>query len=68
MPTHRLTSPHSPDPLSDARDLHASIAALRHLLMAQSRQFAAIDRRLSLARSPAEASDLRLRLLKAERV
>lgn len=66
MPTHRLTAHLSPDPLGDARDLHASIAALRHLLAAQSRQFEAIERRLSPPRSPAETGALRLRALKAE--
>lgn len=65
MPTQRLTDHHSLDPLSDARDLHASIAALRLLLTAQSRQFDAIERRLSPSRSPAETGATRLRALKA---
>ncbi|PIK71266.1 hypothetical protein [Methylobacterium frigidaeris] len=65
MPTQPLTSHLAPDPLGDARDLHASIAALRHLLMAQGRQFEAIERRLSPARSPAETGAMRLRALKA---
>jgi hypothetical protein len=65
MPTQPPTAPLSPDPLSDARDLHASIAALRLLLAAQGRQFAAIERRLSPSRSPAETGALRLRALKA---
>ncbi len=65
MPTHRLTDHLPPDPLSDARDLQASIAALRHLLIAQGRQFEAIERRLSPARSPAETGARRLRALKA---
>ncbi|MCF4124708.1 hypothetical protein [Methylobacterium sp. SyP6R] len=64
MPTQPLTAHLAPDPLGDARDLHASIAALRRLLIAQSRQFEAIERRLSPARSPAETGALRLRALK----
>lgn len=66
MPTQPLTAQLSPDPLSDARDLHASIATLRLLLAAQGRQFEAIERRLAPARSPAETGAWRLRALKAE--
>ncbi|KMO44877.1 hypothetical protein VQ03_00835 [Methylobacterium tarhaniae] len=65
MPTHRTTAPRSLDPLGDARDLHASITALRHLLTAQSRQLDALERRLSPVPSPAEAGARRLRALKA---
>jgi hypothetical protein len=64
MPTHLKTARPLPDPLGDARDLHASIATLRHLLRAQSRQFEALERRLSPARSPAETGARRLRALK----
>ncbi|MFH6783198.1 MULTISPECIES: hypothetical protein [Methylobacterium] len=65
MPTHATTPRLPPDPLGDARDLQASIAALRHLLRAQSRQFEALERRLAPSGSPAETGARRLRALKA---
>ncbi|KMO11154.1 hypothetical protein [Methylobacterium indicum] len=68
MPTHATTAPPTLDPLDpleDARDLQASIAALRLLLKAQSRQFEAIERRLSPPGTPAETGAHRLRALKA---
>lgn len=65
MPTHATTPQRSPDPLGDARDLQARIAALRHLLQAQSRQFEALERHLALPDSPAETGARRLRALKA---
>ncbi|KMO09801.1 hypothetical protein [Methylobacterium platani] len=70
MPTHATTTRPTPprpaaDPLGDARDLQASIAALRLLLRAQSRQLEALERRLSPAGSPAETGARRLRALKA---
>ena len=55
MPTHPMPPLAPLDPLSDARALHASIAALRQLLKAQGRQLEALERRLPLARSPADA-------------
>ncbi|SFF34799.1 hypothetical protein SAMN04487844_115134 [Methylobacterium sp. yr596] len=65
MPTHATTASPTLDPLEDARDLQASIAALRLLLKAQGRQFEAIERRLSPPGSPAETGARRLRALKA---
>lgn len=65
MPTQRLTGHHSLDPLGDARDLRASIAAWRLLLTVQSRRLDAVERRLSPPRSPAEPGAMRLRALKA---
>ncbi|TNC13488.1 hypothetical protein FF100_11895 [Methylobacterium terricola] len=64
MPTHATTPHPSLDPLGDARDLQASIAALRHLLRAQSRQLEALERRLAPPGSPAETGARRLRALK----
>ena len=65
MPTHPAITPRPADPLSDARELQASIAALRALLQAQSRQFEAIERRLAPVRSPSETGAARLRALRA---
>jgi len=65
MPTHPTQLLPPLDPLADARALQASIATLRQLLAAQSRQLDAIERRLSHAGSPAETGARRLRALKA---
>ncbi|SEP47172.1 hypothetical protein SAMN04487843_124121 [Methylobacterium sp. ap11] len=67
MPTHATTASPTLDPLGDARDLQASIAALRLLLKAQGRQFEAIERRLSPPGNPAETGARRLRALKTGR-
>ncbi|MEH3144611.1 MAG: hypothetical protein PGN34_04520 [Methylobacterium frigidaeris] len=53
-----------PDPLADARALHARIAALRQALILQSRQLDALERSLIPRRTPAQEGTARLLALK----